>query len=74
MSELINSRGKLVYTSILTNYDGSEFETKEELITSGLISYKFEGYHNGVAEYILKLNFQVQAVSKQYWGRDDDTK
>lgn len=74
MGELINSGDNFVDTSTLTNYDGSEFEIDEEPLANELISYEFEGYHNGVAAYILKLNIQVEAFSRQYWGRDHDTK
>ncbi|MGF3104078.1 PIN-like domain-containing protein [Rossellomorea sp. DUT-2] len=71
---LINSTDRFVDTSTLTNYDGSEFEIQDELLNSELISYEFEGYYDGVAEYNLKLKIKVQAISQQYWGRDHDTK
>lgn len=73
MGVLINSGGQYVDTSTLSNYDGSEFEIQDELLNSELISYEFEGYYDGVAEYNLKLNIKVEAMSQQYWGRDDDT-
>ncbi|MRX73643.1 hypothetical protein GJU40_15985 [Bacillus lacus] len=74
MEELINSGDRFVDTSTLSNYDGSVFEIQDELLNDELISYEFEGYYDGVAEYNLKLIIKVEAISQQYWGRDDDTK
>jgi len=74
MEEIISSGDRLVDTSTLSNYDGSVFEIQDELLNEEVMSYEFEGYYDGVAEYNLKLSIKVEAISQQYWGRDDDTK
>ncbi|OLN21612.1 hypothetical protein BTO30_14110 [Domibacillus antri] len=71
---LISAGDGFVDTSTLTQYDGSNFEMDEDFLENDLISYNFEGYNDGIAEYIVTFNLKLKAFSQEYGGRDDDTK
>lgn len=74
VEELIMSGSRFVAISTLSGYDGSAFEIQDELIKNELVSFEFEGYYDEFAEYLLKFNIEIEAISQQYWGRDEDTK
>ncbi|WP_346920212.1 PIN-like domain-containing protein [Clostridium sp. UBA7339] len=73
-SEIVNSGERYVNTESLTNYDGSYFEMKDEINDIDLIGYTLEDYQDGIATYNIVFDIKVNAESKCYWGRDDDTK
>ncbi len=72
--KLIKTEEEYVDTTTLSDYDGTSFELSDELINSKLLSYEFEGYYDGQATYIVEFNLTLEAYSRRYWGRDEDTR
>ncbi len=71
---MINAGEDYVDTSSLSGYDGSDFEYVEDSFEIEVQSAEFQGYYNGTAEYLLNINVTAEAISREYWGRDDDSK
>jgi len=55
------------------SYSG-EFEFSDEINSVEFVSYEFGGYENDSAIYYLKYKVELEAFTRNYWGRDDDTK
>ncbi|MGB7606497.1 MAG: PIN-like domain-containing protein [Lutisporaceae bacterium] len=73
-SELSYSNESYVNTDSLSHYDGSYFEIDDEVDSIELIEFEFEGYKENKAIYLLKVSVKVNARSREYWGKDDETK
>lgn len=71
---IINKGEEYIDTSSLTSYDGSDFEYDEDSFELEIVEEKFQGYNIDEAEYLLKINIKANAISREYQGRDDDTK
>lgn len=74
LSIVIENGDMYVDTSSLTSYDGEEFRFENEPIETSFISYEFDGYYDGQAVYCIEINIVIKAYSREYWGRDDDSK
>ena len=63
-----------VSTDTLSYYDGSYFELDDEVGNIKLVDFDLEGYKENKAIYLLKVLVNINGYSKEYWGKDDDTK
>lgn len=73
-SEVVNSGELYVNTDTLSCYDGSYFEMDDEFNNIELLDYELEDYEDGIAKYIIELELSVKAKSRNYCGRDEDTR
>lgn len=73
-SIVVDSGETYVNTESLSSYDGSYFEMNDEFNTAELADYSLEEYKDGIAIYNISLDISIDARSKIYWGRDDETK
>ena len=74
LEKLMYSGERYVDTSTLTGYDGTFFEMDEEFRSIKLNNFQFLGHEDSEAKYSLTYDIKIDAISKNYWGRDDDTK
>lgn len=72
ISQICFSGERYIDTDTLEHYDGSDFELEEESIEYE--SYEFCGIEEGEAYYTVIFDVKVTGYSREYWGRDDDTK
>ncbi|KXI79845.1 hypothetical protein ACS52_09040 [Bacillus cereus] len=71
---IINKGEEYIDTSSLSSYDGSDLEYDEDSFELEVVEEEFQGYQVDEAEYFLKINITAKAISREYQGRDDDTK
>lgn len=77
LNEKLNVYDKLedfIDINTLTNYDGFELDVDYDSLSYDLLSYDFTGHLDNEALYRLQFAISVDAISYQYWGRDDETK
>lgn len=74
LEKLMYSGERYVDTSTLTGYDGTFFEMDEEFRSIKLNNFQFLGHEDSEAKYSLTYDIKIDAISKNYWGRDDETK
>lgn len=72
LSKISFSGEEYVDTDTLERYDGSDFEMEDESIE--YLSYEFEGIDEGRAYYTISFEVKATGYSREYCGRDDDTK
>lgn len=73
-NELYYSGESYVDVDSLSNYDGSYLEIDGEVASIELVDYQFEGYKDNKASYIATVNISIVGRSKEYAGKDDETK
>jgi len=73
LSELQYSEDQYVDTDTLTNYEGS-IEFEDEINSLSPLSFSFEGFENDKAIYTVDLEIKIDAITRSYWGKDEDTK
>lgn len=73
-SEVVDSGEWYVNTDTLSCYDGSYFEMDDEFYNIELLDYELEDYEDGIAKYRIELELSIRAKSRNYCGRDKDTR
>ncbi|MDO4536195.1 MAG: PIN domain-containing protein [Clostridium perfringens] len=73
-SEIVNSGEEYVDTKSLTNYDGEYFKLDDEVEWGNLFNSTLEDYQGGIATYKIVYDITINAISRYYCGRDEDTK
>lgn len=71
--ELMSSSDSYIDTESLSNYDGSYFEL-QEIYDIELVDYYYHGSTADTAEYEAIVRVSGTGRSREYWGRDDETK
>ncbi|MGH1110954.1 PIN domain-containing protein [Bacillus paranthracis] len=71
---IINKGEEYIDISSLSSYDGSDFEYDEDSFELEVVEEEFQGYHVDEAEYSLKISIKAKAITREYQGRDDDSK
>lgn len=72
--KLMFSVDKFVDVDSLSNYDGSDFELEVESDSLEFNNYKFDRIKENKAYYILNFRVKGKGYSRQYQGKDYETK